>query len=209
MTERSAALLALAMLFLPACAGMSSHAVSSTPGSAHLTPAATAAGASSEPAPLLGHIGRRQIEEAVPSWVEAEVASRPDASVAGELAEVEPGAEVTVFLGTWCSDSRREVSRLWRALDEVGDPELPFRLVYVGVDRAKQQPADLIAGADLRYVPTFIVRRGGAEVGRIVEEAPDGIERDLLSLLTGEAHGLLTGRQDLRQAKAADPRGRF
>ncbi len=101
-----------------------------------------------------------------------------------------PGAEVTVFLGTWCSDSRREVPRLWRALDQVGG-EVPFDLTYVAVDREKDEPADLLAGQEIEYVPTFIVRRDGHEVGRVVEEAPDGIEADLLALLTGAKTGVL------------------
>jgi hypothetical protein len=103
---------------------------------------------------------------------------------------------VTVFLGTWCSDSRREVARLWRALDQVGGL-VPFEVEYVAVDRAKSAPADLVAGQDLRYVPTFVVEREGEEVGRVVESAPGGIESDLLALLTGEASGTVSGRDDL------------
>jgi hypothetical protein len=53
-------------------------------------------------------------------------------------------------------------------------------------------------------VPTFIVRRGGHEVGRVVEEAPHGIETDLLALLTGEAGGVLSGRPDLANDGATD-----
>jgi len=34
-------------------------------------------------------------------------------------------------------------------------------------------------------------------VGRIVETSPNGIEKDLLALLTGRARGVLTMRDDL------------
>lgn len=153
---------------------------------------------------LLGHVQREQVEAAVPDWVEAEVASAPDAEAAKRLAAVPPGATVTVYLGSWCGDSRREVSRFWRALDQArgqngGEP--PFAVSYIGVDHTKKEPAALVSGSDLRYVPTFIVRRDGREVGRIVESAPHGIERDLLSLLDGSAHGLLTERTDLGDTK--------
>jgi thiol-disulfide isomerase/thioredoxin len=162
-------------------------------------PPKTAAPATERPV-LLGHVQREQVEAAVSDWVEAEVASAPDAEVVKRLAAVGPGATVTVFLGSWCGDSRREVSRFWHVLDEAGG-DLPFAISYVGVDPAKKEPADLVSGNDLRYVPTFIVRRDGREVGRIVESAPHGIERDLLSLLDGSAHGLVTGRADLGDAK--------
>jgi hypothetical protein len=136
------------------------------------------------------------VEAAVPDWVKAEAASAPDAKAVQGLAAVPPGATVTVYLGSWCGDSRREVSRFWRALDEEGN-RVPFEISYIGVDPSKKEPAALVEGSDLRYVPTFIVRRGGREVGRIVESAPHGIERDLLVLLDGSAHGLVSERTDL------------
>lgn len=144
-----------------------------------------------------GPVTREQIEAAEPGWVEALVEAKTDTEAVRALASVEPGAEVTVFLGTWCGDSRREVPRFWRMLDENGGT-VPFEIHYVGVDREKKQPADLMTASDVHYVPTFIVSRGGHEVGRIVEESPRGIERDLLALLKGEEKGLVTTREDLK-----------
>ncbi|MFL6233146.1 MAG: thioredoxin family protein [Thermoanaerobaculia bacterium] len=150
-----------------------------------------------EPVPV-GPTTREKVE-ASPEWVQAEVDAKPDAGAAQALAAVEPGAEVTVFLGTWCGDSRREVPRFWKALDAEGGV-VPFQVRYVGVDHDKKQPADLLKESDVRYLPTFIVRRGGREVGRIVETSPHGVEQDLLALLTGKASGVLTTRQDLAPA---------
>jgi thiol-disulfide isomerase/thioredoxin len=166
-------------------------------------PALAAEAMEEAPVPL-GPITREQIEAADPAWVEALVEAKPDAEAARALASVEPGAEVTVFLGTWCGDSRREVPRLWRALDENGGA-VPFQIRYIGVDREKQQPAELVAGSGVHYVPTFIVSRGGQEVGRIVESSPRGIERDLLALLKGEEKGLITTREDLKAPGSGKP----
>jgi thiol-disulfide isomerase/thioredoxin len=152
---------------------------------------------------LVGPATREQIE-ASPEWVQAEVAAQPDAEAAKALAAVEPGAEVTVFLGTWCGDSRREVPRLWKALDEAGG-DVPFKLRYVAVDRQKKEPAGPIADSGIHFVPTFIVSRGGHEVGRVVEESPKGIERDLLDLLTGKAQGVIATREDLTSKGAPKP----
>jgi thiol-disulfide isomerase/thioredoxin len=158
----------------------------------------TAKPAAPEEAALVGPTTREKVE-ASPEWVQAEVDAKPDAGAAQALGTVEPGAEVTVFLGTWCGDSRREVPRLWKALDAEGGA-VPFQIRYVGVDHDKKQPADLIRENDVRYLPTFIVRRGGHEVGRIVETSPHGVEQDLLALLTGKASGVVTTRQDLAPA---------
>jgi len=153
---------------------------------------------------LVGPTTREQVEAAVPEWVQAGVEAQPDIEAAKALAAVEPGAEVTVFLGTWCGDSRREVPRLWRALDEIGGI-VPFEIRYVGVSRDKKEPAGPVAENDIRFVPTFIVRRDGQEVGRIVEDAPGGVESDLLSLLTGKAQGLITTNEELSSGSSAKP----
>lgn len=152
---------------------------------------------------LMGPLDREQIEAAVPDWVQAEVEAQPDPAAAQALAAVEPGAEVAVFLGTWCSDSRREVPRLWKALDATGGMAT-FAIRYIGVDREKKEPAAAIAASDIRFLPTFIVQRDGRETGRIVETSPHGVEQDLLDLLTGKARGVLTTRDDL--APEASPK---
>ena len=149
---------------------------------------------------LVGDITREQIEEAMPEWAMAESESSPDPEACRALASVERGADVTVFLGTWCGDSRREVPRLWKALDLAG-PAVPFEIHYIGVDQDKKEPGGRQAADGVRYVPTLIVRRNGQEVGRIVEQSPGGVEKDLLALLTGQAHGLISSRTDLTDLK--------
>lgn len=162
---------------------------------------ASAASPSEPAAPeLLGPLTRAEVEEAVPEWVGQQMESSPDLAAVQALTEVEPGAEVTVYLGTWCGDSKREVSRLWRGFDDAGVGmvvEMPFGLRFLGVDGDKEEPAELLDGVGVEYVPTFIVRREGEEVGRVVEISPNGIEHDLLALLSGEAEGVLSGREDM------------
>lgn len=151
-----------------------------------------AASVAARPVDVVGLTSREAIEEALPAWREASVAADPEDETARALATVPAGAEVDVFLGTWCGDSRREVSRLFAALAlaSAGGP-LPFAIRFIGVDRAKVAPG-LSEGAELRYVPTIIVRRDGVEVGRIVEHATRVVEQDLLDLLTGARSGWLS-----------------
>lgn len=152
---------------------------------------------------VVGLLTRAEIEKIVPDWVQAEVASQPALATARQLATAGRGAAVTVYMGTWCPDSRREVSRLWRALDEIGD-NVPFKIRYIGVDHGLRRPAELIKRAHLLRVPTFVVDRDGHELGRIVEVSPHGIENDLLALLSGKEHGLVTGSEDLLHSRASD-----
>lgn len=177
-----------------------------------LAMAACASGGAPAPAPaapskpvLTGVLTREQVEVAVPDWVDAQVTAEIDLEAARALAAAAPGAEVTVYFGTWCGDSKREVARLWYALDQTGSM-VPFDLAYVGVDRSKKEPAGLLAGVDLLYVPTIVVRRDGREVGRIVETSPHGIEIDLLAMLSGQATGVLSAsRPELAGGDPSSP----
>lgn len=146
------------------------------------------------PPSLLGEVTREQIEAAEPTWVAAQVESDVDSEAALGLATVDPEATLTVYLGTWCDDSKRELARFWRALDEAGFFDVEVR--YLAIDRRDKRPPELAEQLDLHWVPTFIVERGGRELGRVVESAADTIERDLLALLSGESEGVLTGRED-------------
>ena len=183
------------LVAMAACGAAAATAILAAEPPSH--PAAAQEPAKKEEATLVGPATREQIEGAAPEWVEAEVGAKPDADAAKALAGVPPGAEVTIFLGTWCGDSRREVPRFWKALDAAG-AAVPFTVRYVAVDRQKKEPAGAVAEDNVRYLPTFIVRRGGHEAGRIVETSPKGIESDLLALLNGSAHGVLSTRTDLK-----------
>ncbi|MDH3253421.1 MAG: hypothetical protein OEM62_00365 [Acidobacteriota bacterium] len=178
------------MLLVAACQGQL-PAVS--PGSS------TADAGDKQEALLLGEMKREDVEVAMPEWVSSVVESEPDIEASLGLTDLTTDARVTVFFGSWCSDSRRELSRLWKALDVAGG-ETSFPIRYVGVDRSKTEPATELGGRTLLYVPTLIVEdRDGIELGRIIEESPHGVEVDLLALLEGNASGWISARQDLPQ----------
>ena len=151
---------------------------------------------------LLGQVTRAELEAHEPLWVGEGAQAEVDVETASALALVPPGARVDVYLGTWCSDSAQEIPRLWRALDETFD-SAPFVVRYVAVDREMADPAGEAAAAGVTHVPTFVVSRQGEELGRVVESAPHGIERDLHDLLTGRAAGFLSATVELAEAAAS------
>lgn len=144
---------------------------------------------------LRGPLSAEALRSVDAKWQAAFASAEPDPAASRELASVAPGAEITVVLGTWCGDSRREVSRFVRALELAGN--VPLGVSYIGVDRKKEAPGFDAKAMGVRFVPTFIVKRDGSEVGRVVESSPEGIERDVLALLRGHKHGVVTGRTDL------------
>lgn len=150
-----------------------------------------ASGAHARRSVLVGLVNKQQIFEADARWEPAYSSAVIDPEAARALAAAPVGARVDVFLGTWCGDSVREVGRFLRYLDSMGSA--PFEVRLIAVDRTKSAPG-FSEGVGLRYVPTFVVVRGGREVGRIIESPPNEIGRDLAALLSGAASGELSGR---------------
>lgn len=139
--------------------------------------------------PLTGEITRAQVL-ALPRWAKAFEGAAAGPTSA-KLAAVPPGAQVYVILGTWCSDSRDEVTRFWRALDAAG--EVPFEVEYWGTGFGDYMPeVERAEELEVIAVPTFAVFRDGEEIGRVVERSERGIEVDLYDLLTGAREGQIS-----------------
>ena len=99
------------------------------------------------------------------------------------LRTANPGVGVLVFLGTWCSDSRREVPRFLKIADSSGIPADSIR--FYGLDRTKKSQDGLTDRYRIDKVPTFIFLKKGEEIGRITEAPVATLEGDMLSIFAG------------------------
>lgn len=91
------------------------------------------------------------------------------------------GYFITIVLGTWCPDSRREVPRFYKILDNLVFPPVNVKLIFV--DKDKKDPSGTIKNMEITHVPTFIIRdKKGVEIGRIVEEPKKSLEKDLCQI---------------------------
>jgi len=97
---------------------------------------------------------------------------------------------ITIFLGTWCGDSKREVPRILKMLDCCGFPEKQLQLIMVSnLENAyKQSPQHEEKGRNIVRVPTIIIEEKGKEVGRIVEFPKVSLEKDMLTILRRETY---------------------
>jgi thiol-disulfide isomerase/thioredoxin len=92
------------------------------------------------------------------------------------------GAEITIVMGSWCSDSRREVPRLFKILDKVNFNQ--NRVTLYCVDRGKKEPSGRVEKLSIKLVPTIIVYRNETELGRITESPEVSLEKDLLKIIS-------------------------
>lgn len=104
------------------------------------------------------------------------------------LADVD---SITIFMGTWCGDSRREVPRFVKILESESYDltKLKILCLNTGFQNYKQAPEREERGMNIHRVPTFIFHDSqGEEIGRIVEEPVESLEEDMNALLKGEEY---------------------
>ena len=89
--------------------------------------------------------------------------------------------DITVVLGTWCSDSKIQVGRFFKVLDRSGYNEK--RATVIGVSRKKIAFTTNIEHLGIELVPTFIISQNGKELGRIIESPKKSLERDLSKII--------------------------
>jgi thiol-disulfide isomerase/thioredoxin len=132
---------------------------------------------------LTGRVKPAAILAVGPGWRQEYDAYSPAAPDLAAIAGAPRGATLEVYFGSWCVDSRVGVPHLIKILDRTGSHRLKVR--YVGVDRAKKEPARLVQGAAIERVPTFVLRVKGREIGRIIETSETTLEHDLANLVLG------------------------
>lgn len=92
---------------------------------------------------------------------------------------------ITVFFGSWCSDTHRELPRLIKILESVKYPQQKLELI--AVNKKMESPDGIDVKYNIRRVPTIIVKKYGREKGRIIEIPMSGsIEKDLLDIIKQE-----------------------
>ncbi len=132
---------------------------------------------------LLGYCTREAFKDTSFSWWwnslydMYEVDSVTTQKMAGKLDSV----DITVVMGTWCSDSRREVPRFFKILDSIKYPQNKITIITVG--RNLKGMSDETDSLDIERIPTIIFYKDGKELGRIVESPKVSLEKDMLKIL--------------------------
>lgn len=130
---------------------------------------------------LTGWLNQQQIFDPLPEFRLEKEKYQPDTESVEILKKTTADVQIIVFLGTWCSDSKREVPRFLKIMELVQNPTITFKLL--GLDRSKRDVEGLAEQYQVEYVPTFVVLHDEKEIGRIVETPTVGLEQDLVEIL--------------------------
>ena len=95
-----------------------------------------------------------------------------------------------IYAATWCGDTRRELPRFIKILADLGVRPSQYELYMVDnhAENYKQAPESTIYGGSIFRVPTFVIEKDGKELDRIIEEPVENLEKDLLSIASGNAY---------------------
>lgn len=94
------------------------------------------------------------------------------------------GVNVKVYMGTWCSDSQREVPNFFKAMDAVGFKDI----TVIGVTTEKTTSDGLEKKDKVFNVPTFIFEKDGKEINRMVEYPLESLEKDMFAIFTTDTY---------------------
>lgn len=91
--------------------------------------------------------------------------------------------EIKVIMGTWCRDSKREIPKLLKILDNA---QYDYdNLQLIGVDYDKKTPSGIEKELKVHRVPTIIFYQNGKEINRFVEYSrEESIEEDIAKIVT-------------------------
>jgi thiol-disulfide isomerase/thioredoxin len=124
---------------------------------------------------LLGDFSRGDLERFLSIFHDNIVSYKPGPEVIRAFSEINQPVQVKIFLGTWCSDTKREVPRFLKILDESRTQLV--RYDFFGMNRTKMDPKGNWKKYNIINLPTFIFYRDGKEFGRFIE-SPKGKSTD-------------------------------
>ena len=133
---------------------------------------------------LLGKINREAFnKEPYLEWFQAnEDFHSLDTTTVEKIKPLLKDVKTTAFMGTWCSDSQREIPALYKIL-EYADYNLDNLTLYA-MDHQKLTEEGYENTLDINYVPTLIFYRDGKEIGRFVEHAQESLEKDMFAIVS-------------------------
>lgn len=133
---------------------------------------------------LVGIVKKSDFQQApFQVWFEGEYTSyQTDDDVLKQLKPLLKDVKIKAVMGTWCSDSRREVPHFYKILDEL---DFNYKnLTTIAVDRSKKTPTNDTGDLMITRVPTFIFYQDGKEINRIVEYPIHSLEQDMFQILS-------------------------
>ena len=116
-------------------------------------------------APMVGEITRANLQQngSTKTWMSENYLNySPNMSLVKQSQSFLSDVLITVFLGTWCHDSQREVPALLKILDTAAFNPENIRIVALSLD--KNTPSKIEGPSNISRTPTFVFYRAGRKL---------------------------------------------
>lgn len=114
---------------------------------------------------------------------------KPTPSVINQLKQLKVNdLSIKIFFGTWCGDTKRELPRLLKVLDEINFPKEKISFIALSSDENtyKQSKNREEKGYHIFRVGCYVIEKNGVELNRIVEYPIFSMEQDILAIFSGQ-----------------------
>ncbi len=118
------------------------------------------------------------------TWYQTEHDSyQPDIVTLNQMDKQNFGSKfkISIVMGTWCSDSQREVPRWIKILETLDYPINSIEII--NVDTQKLAKGTNVSELNITKIPSFIISKQKQEIGRIIESPEFSLEKDLAKIL--------------------------
>lgn len=132
---------------------------------------------------LIGYCNREAFNDSSFSWwFESNYNNySPDTTVLRKIENLIQSYDIITIIGTWCSDTRRDIPKLMKILDSIAFDYNKLTMISVG--RNMKDITDKASELKVELVPTIIFLKNGVEKGRIVESPESLIEEDIYQII--------------------------
>ena len=135
-----------------------------------------------------GEFSRDQLENSTHnSWFVENYNAHPlNKALVSQIDSLFDDIEVTIYMGTWCEDSQREVPGFFKIIDALKANDQVQLIVGLNEDKVSHNGSSEHAG--VTNVPTFVFSKDGEEINRIVEFPIISLEQDILDILQDKGY---------------------
>lgn len=137
-----------------------------------------------QPEILAGKYERKALQQGVfgKHFLEQYQNYEPDIDILNKLENKIYTYSITIVLATWCRDSKEQVPRFFKILDNINYNTNNVKIICI--DRSKKAGDTDISDLNIERVPTFIFYKNNLEKGRIIETPQETLEKDIRKIIT-------------------------
>jgi len=105
---------------------------------------------------------------------------QPDLETIDKINSYNKDLSAKVYVGTWCRDSKNNIPKLIKIFENINN----LHAEYIGILWRDCEPTDVYKNMNIKRIPTIIFYHHVEEIGRIIENPVNTLEKDILDIIS-------------------------